>query len=481
MKSEYPSYCIRHWRISLEGVILGTITNVKVYNCKSLNYYLELIMVTTNIALLRQKYTKFTYRSYSSELIPHGLEVTFSFEISPGIEFFPRLLIQNVKPKHIDRIGRHGLNNLIFHLGLMEIPSYWKATCSPQIVIQAGSMQETQILFWKDLIQRGMSEFFYTNQIDFTQPDFVKIISSPQNALPISRLSVKNESKRVLVPIGGGKDSLVTFEILKSHYDINWFCLNPTESVNQIFKATDIHSPVIVSRIIDAKLIGLNNQGFLNGHTPFSAYLAFISSACALLFDYQWVAVSNERSSDEGNAIYKGRNINHQYSKSSDFEFRFRSYWQQYIANESGYFSFLRPLYELQIAKIFARFPKYFQLFKSCNKNKNSGSWCGRCPKCLSIALTLLPWTSVETIKNIFNWINPLESQVNQKLLNQMTGKSGSKPFECVTTIEEARICMEFIKNGKTPLVNEFLSRIGPAVNMPVEFFKILKKAYADS
>jgi len=64
--------------------------------------------------------------------------------------------------------------------------------------------------------------------------------------------------------------------------------------------------------------------------------------------------------------------INHQYSKSSEFEKKFRDYLTNLTPSVS-YFSLLRPLYELQIAKILAKLPQYHQVFKSCNVNQSLG------------------------------------------------------------------------------------------------------------
>ena len=59
-----------------------------------------------------------------------------------------------------------------------------------------------------------------------------------------------------------------------------------------------------------------------------------------------------------------------------------------------------------------------------------------------------------------------------------MQGLEKTKPFECVTTFEEARVCLDFIENGMTEGVNEFLSRWGANPNMPDKFNEILRKQY---
>ena len=208
-------------------------------------------------------------------------------------------------------------------------------------------------------------------------------------------------------------------------------------------KVAGCKKPIIIERRIDKKLLEMNQEGFLNGHTPFSAYLAFLTLLSASLFNYKFIAISNERSANEANLNYLDKKINHQWSKSYEFEKSFRRYYKKYIAPRIEYFSFLRPLYEIQIAKMFSNYRKYFKAFMSCNEafKTNSGrkkpteKWCGRCPKCLFVFTALFPFVGEEAVhifkKNLFR---------DKKLLPLMlklVGERGAKPFECVGTKEE--------------------------------------------
>ena len=315
---------------------------------------------------LRKKYPRFIYEKYSYKISGNNLEIFFNFAIPPDIKFNPKIIIEKVglPAVALAKAGNSALNNLIFHLGLMEIPSYWKATCSPEIEIKAGplsmkaspsspsltnlrfvSMNQEQIDYpsiakggderkfidwWKDLIMNGMGQFFFENKIDFHQPNFLKInrLQRPVLCKTDRGPSSDQTSNQILVPISGGKDSVVTLEILKkAKKSINCFSLNPTEAAKKIMKIVGFNNPIIVKRTIDPKLLELNRRGFLNGHTPFSAYLAFLSVLVAVLFEYKYIAFSNERSSNEGNVKYLGKIINHQWSKSFEFEKKFRDFF----------------------------------------------------------------------------------------------------------------------------------------------------------
>ena len=116
---------------------------------------------------LRKKYPKFIYNSYSYEVRESNLNISFDFSIEPDIKFKPELVVKNINKREVNNIREEVLDNLVFHLGLIESLSYWKATCSPIIEIRAGELNKDQIKWWKDLIIKGMGQFFYENKIDW--------------------------------------------------------------------------------------------------------------------------------------------------------------------------------------------------------------------------------------------------------------------------------------------------------------------------
>ena len=419
---------------------------------------------------LRKKYPKFIYEKYSSRIVKNNLEIFFDFRIEPDIRFKPKVIIKNVNKPRIKKIGDGALNNLIFHLGLIEMISYWKATCSPEIIIKAGYLNKKQIKWWQDLIVKGMGQFFYENKIPFQKPCFV--CSSEQNeGLKKDKVSLSLKN-RYLVPIGGGKDSIITLELLKkAKKDIKCFSLNPTEAAKKVIKIGECGNPIIVKRKIDKKLLELNQKGFLNGHTPFSAYLAFLSVLSANIFDYKYIAFSNEKSASEGNVKYLGKIINHQWSKSLEFEKKFQNYSKKYLNKNIEYFSFLRKYPELKIAEIFAKYPKYFSAFLSCNEAYKTASgtkkpfkkWCGKCPKCLFIYVTLYPFLEKKQLLKIFG-----QDLFNKKelllIMKSLIGQGRFKPFECVGTYKENRLAFDLSlkkakKFGKIPYLLRYFEK----------------------
>ena len=160
------------------------------------------------------------FQSFAYEAATHrwdGATLVCSFRFRCGAHVFePSLAI--VFPSHapLSAVDRATLDNLVFHLGLAELPSYWKATCAPEIAIQAGALDEGALAFWQWLLTEGMGEFHYQNRTPFTAPGFVRISSvtrtPPAAAFP-GALADGN-----VVPFGGGKDSLVSLDLLASRF-----------------------------------------------------------------------------------------------------------------------------------------------------------------------------------------------------------------------------------------------------------------------
>ncbi|MEK7166412.1 MAG: hypothetical protein AAB874_06415, partial [Patescibacteria group bacterium] len=274
-------------------------------------------------------------------------------------------------------------------------------------------------------------------------------------------------TNKYLVLMGGGKDSLLVQKILQEQQK-STLCLWVNPLPGKSIRPPVSDQPLIqVHRQIDPLLFQLNQENYLNGHVPYSAYLAFLSLLAATITGSKYVVVGNEKSADEANVLYLGQKINHQYSKSYEFEKYFRGYAVRNISPDISYFSFLRPLYELQITKLFSKYTQYFTTFSSCNRYKSSGIWCGKCPKCLSIFLLLSPFTGISKMSKIFGF-NLLDETTLLPLFKTMIDEKEVKPFECVATYEETNVAAYLIlkkiqsMDNLPVLINYFKTNILP-------------------
>lgn len=428
----------------------------------------------SKIDLLRKKHSRFIYSGYFYNLSGKDLKIFFNFFIEPDIYFNPKITIKNIDKKRFLSIDKKIIDNLVFHLGLIELPSYWKATCSSQIEIKAGKLDKEQINWWKNLIIKGLGQFFYENKINWKDKNFLKISSSGPKTSESLKIKLKD---RHLVLFAGGRDSIVTLEALEKQStgrqkEISLFTVNPIEKIQKTVKVSGIKKQIIVKREIDKKLLELNKKGYLNGHTPFTSVLSFLSLFCAVIFNYKNIAFSNEKSANEGNVKYLGVIINHQWAKSSEFEEMFKKYAKKYLAKDINYFSFLRKYNELEISKMFTKYSKYFPVFSSCNAGmrinaKGSLSskkrWCGNCPKCFFVYLTLCPFLDKQQLIKIFGQ-DLFEKKGLLPLMKDLIEEQRVKPFECVGTKKESLFALylswkKYKKIKKLPVLLQYFEK----------------------
>lgn len=396
----------------------------------------------------RKKYPEFIYSGYAISDCCKSLELDFRFVIPGLAEFRPHWNI--AKPAaHSCGTDDRRLDALVFSLGMVELASYWKTTCSPRVRIACGHLSEEQSGWWKKLYRNGLGEFFYTNGIE-AGDDFMDITSQPQGSgLPEGK-KYDSAGSRVLVPIGGGKDSAVTLELLKGYAERFCYMINPRKACIDTVRAGDVPegNVVIAGRTLDENMLALNEQGFLNGHTPFSALVAFSSVIAAYVNGIDYVAFSNESSANE--PTIPGSEVNHQYSKSFEFETDFLDYESRYISTGIKCFSLLRPLSEIGIAGIFSRYGQYHDIFRSCNAGSREDRWCGRCPKCLFVYITLSPFIPGDKMAGIFGR-NLLDDAGLLQDFKKLIGLEPEKPFECVGRRDEVNAAVqELIRQYET-------------------------------
>lgn len=391
---------------------------------------------------LRSKYPNFIYDSFSATEDDDNIYLSYRFIIEGLTEFNPSLTIP--KKDYIKKELNDFSKAIAFNIGMVELISYWKSTFSPNVCIKCGNLTEKQKAFWKKLYFNGLGELRYRNNINISFDEFMQINANESSEMQPAKLNAMEaiDYSGYIVPIGGGKDSNVTLENLPIDVDED-YCLmiNPKQvgldcCYARGFKDSNI---IEVKRTLDPKIVEMGHEGYINGHTPFSAMVSFVTYFIAYHTNKKYIALSNESSANESNVRdSEGDIINHQYSKSFEYENDFNNYVGEFLPTPIKYFSFLRPLNELQIAKLFAKSEKYHSIFKSCNVGSKSipWVWCGHCAKCLFVYTILGAFLSREEIQNIFK----KDLYADETLLEtfeELAGYKKVKPFDCVGTFEE--------------------------------------------
>ena len=266
----------------------------------------------------------------------------------------------------------------------------------------------------------------------------------PVNTETIEALPTKHGSGKI-VAIGGGKDSLLSTEILRSEQDLSTWSLGHRQQLTPLIDRINLPH-LWVERKLDTQIMQHNDTGAYNGHIPISAIFAATGTIVALLSGNRDVVVSNENSANDPTLFYQGVAINHQYSKSLEFEIDFQKYLQNRLGDGVRYYSLLRPFSELSIAEMFSKyFYKYKDVFSSCNRaftQKADGLfWCGQCAKCAFTFLILTPFISRQDLESLWGHNLLLDAGL-KRIYEQLLGIQGDKPLDCVGEIRESRAAM---------------------------------------
>ncbi len=395
------------------------------------------------------QYQTFVFDSFSCSP-PDGKILLKYLLTDPGaetIEFVETLTFEPIV--RWDESRNRELHAACAVLHLIGGISYFK-TCLPEsIEIRTTPLTQKQADFWTTVYENGLGEFFFRNTIDFRgKIRFPADAMTPPNPLP--PLGTSSPRPHALVPIGGGKDSVVTIELLKKggvQPTLLRIGGHPVISA----QAKQAGVPLLeVKRALSPRLFELNEQGALNGHVPITAYLNFLALVLAILRGDQLVVFSNERSANEGNVEYLGTEINHQWSKSLQFEMLLQDLvWKTIGPVEI--FSLLRPLSELKITELLTTIPQYLPLVTSCNENwkivakskkVSAGNlWCCECPKCAFVFTQLAAFLPIEKVTTLFGK-NLYAEEALLPLFRELLGLEGFKPFECVGTTDETKAAL---------------------------------------
>ncbi len=339
------------------------------------------------------------------------------------------------------------LENLLFHLHLALWISYYKAYPTEKLIIKSWNIDEESLGFWKKFYINWLWEFLFQNKI------------SPKNLFQFECVSDRNiekkefnVSEKSLVPIWWGKDSIVSLELLaKNNFEFDTFVFWKIDSIKQDCINISDKNNFFVSRKISENLFQLNKEGYFNGHVPITGIIAFVMYCVAYIYDYKYLVLSNELSANFGNTLWEWVEINHQWSKSLEFEVDLKNYVEKNISEKIKYFSLLRGMYEIKIAKLFSQlWKKYFSVFSSCNNNfkiikekNHSGIWCNTCPKCAFVYTMLHPFLSSDEMREIFGK-DLYENKNLETLFSELLWISWLKPFECVGTNQEVTLAMYY-------------------------------------
>jgi UDP-N-acetyl-alpha-D-muramoyl-L-alanyl-L-glutamate epimerase len=378
--------------------------------------------------------TRYEAFRFLSRSIDEDGTISLHYALDEEIEFVERFeLPQGTLVSDDDRERVDGILTL---LHLLAGVSYYKAAVPPSIESEPLPPAVARLL--EAIYSEGLGEFAFTNELDrLPNPAFPALLKA-EVSTPEPR-----SLERVLVPIGGGKDSAVALEIVRrSGFDLSLFSVGDAGPISRTAAVAGLPH-LIVRRKLDPMIGDLNRAGALNGHVPITAIVSCVAILTAALHQFDAVAMANERSASKGNVRWGGIDVNHQFSKSIRAEGLMRSALAT-VGAGVDYFSVLRPASELGIAKAFTQLTAYHQAFSSCNTNFRldgsvpSDRWCCDCPKCRFVFLVMAPFSEPDHMREIFG-ADMLEDESQFEGFALLTATGGFKPFECVGEEEESK------------------------------------------
>jgi hypothetical protein len=362
-------------------------------------------------------------------------------------------------------------------LHLIAGVSYYKAAVPPEIVVEGEPLDEALAALLHAVYRNGLGEFAYRNGIDLDG----RIHFPSSGGAPSPAPDAASEPRRAFVAIGGGKDSLVTIEALRAAGVDQTVCwIGGSQLIAACAARTGLPT-MNIGRQLAPQLFEFNRQGALNGHIPVTAVNSAILVLAAALHGAGQVVFSNERSASYGSMIAGTGEVNHQWSKGWAFERLFGEYVETGVASGLHYYSLLRPLSELAVARLFARSDRYDAHFSSCNRNfhilgeRPVNRWCGQCPKCHFVFLALAPFMSKPRLVGILgrNLLDDMEQVAGYDALLEY---QDHKPFECVGEGRESRAAMAALAQRpewrEDALVRRFAREIQPRLDareLPIE------------
>jgi len=345
-------------------------------------------------------------------------------------------------PFALDATRAQAVEQAVRLLHLITGVSYYKAAVPNEIRIEGYAIDAATAVLMEQVYVHGLGEFAYRNGLSLHGR--VRFPVATQAPAPAAAAGLREHA---LVAIGGGKDSLVSIEALRGagvDQTVTW--IGGSQLIAACAARTGLPT-LNIGRALAPELFEYNRQGAWNGHIPVTAINSAIMVLAALLHGVDQVVFSNERSASYGSMIPGTGEVNHQWSKGWAFESAFGAYVQSHVAADLQYYSLLRPLSELAVARQFARTDHYDAHFSSCNRNfhllgeRPTNRWCGVCPKCHFVFLALAPFMPKPRLVGIFGR-NLLDDANQTGGFDALLEYQDHKPFECVGEGQESRAAM---------------------------------------
>jgi hypothetical protein len=403
-----------------------------------------------------------------------ALEVTAT-TLTGTYELDGRTFVEVVSFEGVDSLLNPGVKEVAELWFLLAGLSYYKAGAAHVVDVGSTPLGEAGRRLVAAALREGLAEFAYKNDVDL---DDVAIVGGGE----VSAVTPDTNAQRVLVPFGGGIDSVVTTTQLNEGLDQALFVVSPRSGRFAPLEATAAvtkRAMVRATRVLDEQLL-TSDDTFFHGHVPVTAMVTLLAAVAAVATGRGGVVMSNEHSSSAINLRWRDLDVNHQWSKSWDAEQLLADALEERVGPDVVVASFLRDRSEVWVAETFSRLTQYHHVFRSCNRafsqrlDRRFETWCGECDKCLFINLMLAPFLARATLREIFGH-EPLSDPAREDQLRVLVGEGVTfKPFECVGDPAESTVALAKVAEMPEWSDVEFLRALAKDVTPDRTFEELL-------
>src|SRR5215469_4038238 len=247
------------------------------------------------------EYREFVFADYRYDSASSTLSLCYRYSEGPRFE---EKLIFDFVSQPLSPSDNEALDRIFRLLFLLSGISYYKAFIPKHLICEAFPLDEGTVEFLHKFYLKGLAEFAFRNGISLH--DHFRFRSTPAAITPAITLDLPH---RTCIPVGGGKDSIVTIECLKqASQPVLLFSLGDAEPIRACIETAQLPS-IRVRRQLDRGLLELNRAGALNGHVPITGILSAIALACTVMSGCNAVAMSNEHSASAPNLTFGGVGI----------------------------------------------------------------------------------------------------------------------------------------------------------------------------
>jgi UDP-N-acetyl-alpha-D-muramoyl-L-alanyl-L-glutamate epimerase len=362
-------------------------------------------------------------------------EIVYQFSVA-GKKYFSTASI-DLSAEDLAQLNQEDHHSLFVNLGLALVSGHFLLSDFSTVRVDCAKLDSRQIQLLEKHLLESLTEFRYLLGLDPSRK--VRVLSSGSCTLkPIAFNSVE---EKALMLNGGGKDSCVSAELLKSiKVPFAWLNAFPNATRFRVIEASGVSENYGVSFFLDKNI--KQDAAYPWGVQPYVYAICAASLIVAYVKGFKYIVSGAENSADDPNLVFKGVEVNHQAGKTYSFDQFFNEFSKSAVLEKAELFSIARPYTDLRLGEMFSNFPQYFNAFFSCNVGMGTDKWCNSCHKCAFTYLAFYPFFKSGQLKEIFG-AELFELPIIRKYMLELASAS-IKPWECVGTLEESQLALSY-------------------------------------